>query len=162
MNANIRIRRVEVPPPPAAPRQDWASCGSHPVRSCGRTDRGTSASMDRCARQRRRSKSEKRPGHQTEIAVRWWKRQHSNGIVAEVVPIEGIGVWRADAWRDVPEGLQGDQRSFAHLTCAHAAADAMARERYGHECDQGCGDWQPVERRLGIAAARHPRRRRTD
>jgi len=99
----------------------------------------------------------------TTVTLRSWQRRHAGGVVAEVVPVAGAGVWRASACVDSERIQSDDDRSFLQLRDAHGAADVLARAQHPHQCDERCSEWEPVERRVGAAAeARHPRRRNTD
>ena len=78
--------------------------------------------------------------------LRPWQRWHANAVVAEVSPIEGMGTWRAC----VKATEKGDVRKDAgwFMVDAHAAVDALARTYDGHVCDDRCGEWHPVDRRV--------------
>ena len=89
------------------------------------------------------------------LTGRVWRRQHANDIVAEVLPVEGIGVWRVRArYTAVPQRSESSDRSFMTLIEAHAAADGLAREAFSHACDSRCGSWLQVERRQAQDASR--------
>ena len=84
------------------------------------------------------------------LTGRVWQRQHADQIVAEVFPVEGMGMWRVCArYTGVPERRESDDRSFTMLVDAHAAADALAQTIFSHACDARCGNWLQVERRRG-------------
>ena len=89
------------------------------------------------------------------LTGRVWRRQHANDIVAEVLPVEGMGAWRVCArYTAVPQRSESNDRSFMMLTEAHAAADALAREVFSHACDSRCGSWRQIERRQAQDASR--------
>ena len=85
---------------------------------------------------------------ETSTPLRTWQRHHAGGILTEVVPLPGIGTWKACAkTTTVPERVESVDQSFTLLVDAHAAADALAREVFDHVCDARCGDWRQEERR---------------
>lgn len=89
------------------------------------------------------------------LTGRVWRRQHANDIVAEVIPVEGMGAWRVCArFTAVPQRSESDDRSFMMLIEAHAAADALARDAFSHACDSRCGSWRQIERRQAQGASR--------
>jgi hypothetical protein len=82
------------------------------------------------------------------LTGRIWRRQHADQVIAEVVPVEGLGTWHVCArYTGVPERRESDDRSFMMLVEAHEAADALARDAFGHVCDIRCGTWLQIERR---------------
>ena len=86
----------------------------------------------------------RRPGRLRTLRV--WQRDHGDDLIAEVMPVEGMGRWRALACvRDSPD-FESDPRSFSLLIEAHSAADRLVRERFAHTCTAACGEWQPIER----------------
>jgi hypothetical protein len=82
--------------------------------------------------------------------LRLWRRRHSQNIIAEATPVAGMGSWEVSVWQKGVRKTNGG-RQFSLLTDAHTAADGLAAVTFGHQCDAGCGPWDPVERR------QHPR-----
>src|SRR5260221_10848940 len=72
-----------------------------------------------------------------------WRRRHGPDIVAEVVPVDGLGQWDAAAWRvTVPSAAVRSPGKTASLTSAMDAADHLARTTFDHTCDpHTCGEW---------------------
>jgi hypothetical protein len=88
--------------------------------------------------------------------LRVWHRNHSDGVIAEVAPVAGMGNWRTCASREIGrerEAYEGP--SFSLLVAAQAAADALGQSRFGHQCDVRCGQWHPAERRRPAVKGRH-------
>jgi hypothetical protein len=81
------------------------------------------------------------------MSLRTWRRQHGPDIVAQVEPIDGLGMWDPSTWRTVsPEAVMRTPQRIERLTEAQDAADALAREAFGHACDaNACGPWLPKE-----------------
>ena len=75
------------------------------------------------------------------MALRRWWRTHGPDLRAHVDPADDarwiVSIWRGDTC------LHQKRRRFRLLTDAHAAADALLREEFGHECDRACGEWRP-------------------
>jgi hypothetical protein len=89
-----------------------------------------------------------RDGRNTVSTGRAWERQHADGIVAQVIPVDGIGTWRICArYTGVPERSESDSRHYTMLVDAHAAVDALARDAFDHSCGARCGNWHQVDRR---------------
>jgi hypothetical protein len=81
--------------------------------------------------------------------LRIWHRTHADRIVAEVAPVDGLGTWRACAWRDIGQARDSRQgEAYSLLVDAHAAADAITRSSFAHACDGRCSGWHPIERRV--------------
>ena len=76
--------------------------------------------------------------------LRHWQRQHADAIVSEVSPVDGIGTWRACAWRRHRIAQRGPWQPFVRLLDAQVAADEIACETFHHECSHLCGHWHPV------------------
>jgi hypothetical protein len=77
--------------------------------------------------------------------LRMWQRHHQGGLIAEVTPVGGIGVWVACAGNTV--GRIQVPGHFALLTEAQARADQLVADSYDHVCDVQCGMWTAVEPR---------------
>jgi hypothetical protein len=85
------------------------------------------------------------------MSLRRWRRLHGPDIVAQVEPIDGLGMWEPSAWRTAePTVISRTPVRVERLTDAHAAADALARDHFGHVCDAACGEWCPQERRSEV------------
>jgi len=72
-----------------------------------------------------------------------WRRLHEGSLIAEAVPVRGMGSWRVSAYPTVNnEEVVHEQRTFSLLRDAHDAADALVRRHFQHTCRTGvCGRW---------------------
>jgi hypothetical protein len=86
-------------------------------------------------------------GGMINAARRKWRRVHRDGIVAEVTPLPGTDTWHACARRRAHAHADHINRPFTFLSDAQAAADRLVLTICPHTCDEGCGTWDPVERR---------------
>ena len=73
-----------------------------------------------------------------------WRRLHDGNIIAEVAANQGMGLWRASAYRvngKVSE-VAYTGRAFSVLIEAHRGADELVAREFGHTCQTGtCGRW---------------------
>jgi uncharacterized membrane protein len=74
-----------------------------------------------------------------------WRRKHGPDTVCQAKPVDGIGTWRVSAWlvsnATVAVTLP---TAVKMLEFAHAKADALARNTFGHTCEvETCGQWLP-------------------
>ena len=76
-----------------------------------------------------------------------WQRRHGDDIIAEVVPVMGIGTWDVSVCRQPGSRERCAGGRFGLLTDAHHAADALALAALEHTCDSTCGVWTAIERR---------------
>jgi hypothetical protein len=74
-----------------------------------------------------------------------WRRQHGADLIAQVAPLDDIGVWQASAWiTSAPAHVVLTPRRLDLLVAAQVAADHLVRTRFGHTCDvRACGRWSP-------------------
>ena len=73
-----------------------------------------------------------------------WRRLHGGDLIAEVVSVRGMGMWRVQAYRvdDKDRDVTTVSRTYSLLTEAHAAADDLVRSAFAHTCKAGvCGRW---------------------
>jgi hypothetical protein len=79
--------------------------------------------------------------------MRKWRRLHDDEIVSAVDPVEALGMWEPSAWRVAAPSEIAQSGWVEMLVDAHARADALAREAFGHTCTVTCAQWLPEERR---------------
>jgi hypothetical protein len=75
--------------------------------------------------------------------MRSWRRLHGSDVIAQVEPVAGFGTWRVSVWNVTdPKHPTRHLSEFQLLTEALDAADALARQQFGHTCDKAyCGQW---------------------
>jgi hypothetical protein len=75
-------------------------------------------------------------------ALSRWRRQHFPRMIAETMPLRGLGTWTACAYREAqPATMVRAPTAFSLLTEAQAAADDLVRTTFGHVCSLECGQW---------------------
>jgi len=76
-----------------------------------------------------------------------WRREHRDGVVAEV-KADGRGEWSASAHlRRNPTVVVRSPKILISLSAAWQRADLLTQRTFDHVCSpDGCGEWQAIEK----------------